>query len=227
MDGGEPLRLLRRRGFAVEARQINLHRRPHPQLRVDFYVAPGLANEAIDLAEAETRPLSGAFGREEGVEGLCDDLRRHACARIGNRDEHILPGLDRVFLGVSVIDKSVQGLDREPAAARHCIARVDGEIEDRVLKLRRIRLDLPQTGGEHGLDFDLLAERAGEQFAHAGDQLVDDQRLGRKRLLARERQKPLRERRRALGAVDGARRRTVQRRSRRARACVVGGQDRP
>ena len=166
-------------------------------------MAPGLANEAIHLAQAQTRALSGAFGREEGVEGLCDDFRRHACARVGDRDEHVLTGLDRVFLGVSVIHKSVHGLDGEPAAARHCIARVDREVEDRVLKLRRIRLDLPQAGGQHGLDFDLLAKRAVEQLAHAGDQLVDDQGLGRKRLLARERQKPLRERRRALGAVDG------------------------
>ena len=65
--------------------------------------------------------------------------------------------------GVGVIHESVQGLDGEPAAARHGVARVDREIEDRVLKLRRIGLDLPQTGGQHGLDFDLLAKRPVEQ----------------------------------------------------------------
>jgi hypothetical protein len=141
-------------------------------------VAAGLANEAVHLAQAETRPLSGAFGCKERVEGLGDNFRRHACARIGDRDEHVLAGLDCVLLGINVINKSVQGLDGEPTAAWHCIARVDREIEDRVLELRRVGLNLPKTGGKHGLHFDLLAKRAIKQLAHTRDQVkaVADER---------------------------------------------------
>ena len=108
-------------------------------------MAAGLADETIHLAQAEARPLPCAFGREEGVEGLRDDVRRHACARIGDRDQHILTSLDRVLLGVGVIQQGVQGLDGEPASARHGVARVDGEIEDRVLELRWIGFNLPET----------------------------------------------------------------------------------
>ena len=80
------------------------------------------------------------------------------------------PGILRRIVAVEM---GVGGLDGELAAVGHGVARVDREVEDRVFELVGIGLDPPQAGGEHGLDLDRLAERAVEQFRHAGDQLVD------------------------------------------------------
>ena len=68
-DAREPASYARRlRGFAVEARQVDLDRRPDPELGIDFHMAAGLANEAVHLAQSEAGALAGAFGREERVE---------------------------------------------------------------------------------------------------------------------------------------------------------------
>ena len=41
--------------------------------------------------------------------------------------------------------EGVAGLDGQLAAVRHGVARVDGEVEQRVLELRRVGLDRPQA----------------------------------------------------------------------------------
>ena len=84
----------------------------------------------------------------------------------------------------------------------HRIARVDGQVEDRGLELAGVGMDAPQAAGQHGLEPDGLAERAAQQVGDAADELVGVDRLGRQRLLAREGQQPLRQRGRALRAVD-------------------------
>ena len=66
----------------------------------------------------------------------------------------------------------VGGLDRQPAAVRHGVARIDREVEDRVFELAGIGMGAPQPAGQHGLDADRLAERAAQQLGHAGDQLL-------------------------------------------------------
>ena len=55
---------------------------------------------------------------------------------------------------------------------------------------------------QHRLELDGLAQRAAQEVGDAADELVGIDRLGRQRLLARESQQPMRQRRRALGAVD-------------------------
>ena len=47
---------------------------------------------------------------------------------------------------VAIVQIGVRGLDRQLAAVRHGVARVDGEIEDRVLELVGIGVDAPQAG---------------------------------------------------------------------------------
>ena len=65
----------------------------------------------------------------------------------------------------------------------------------RDLELVGIDLRAPQAAGQHGLDGDLLAERAPQQVGHAGDQAADIDRLRIERLAAREGEQPLGERR--------------------------------
>ena len=60
-------------------------------------------------------------------------------------------------------------------------------------------MDRPQSGRRHRLDLDLLAQGRVQQIGHVDDHLVGVDRLRRQRLLAGEGEKPLRQRRRALG----------------------------
>ena len=68
-------------------------------------------------------------------------------------------------------------------------------------ELVRVDEGAPQAAGQHGLDRDLLAERAAQQLRHAGDQAADIDRLGIERLAARKGEQALGERGRALRAA--------------------------
>jgi hypothetical protein len=85
----------------------------------------------------------------------------------------------------------VAGLERQLSSIWHGIPRVDGEIEDGGLELVRVGFHAPQTGAEHRLYGDRLAEGAMDHFGKAVDQDVDVDRLGIERLPARECQKTL------------------------------------
>ena len=79
------------------------------------------------------------------------------------------PGVSPIFArGVAVVEIDVGGLDRELAAVRHGVARVDRQVEHGAFELVRIDMGEPQAAGQHGLQPDALAERAAQQFGHAG-----------------------------------------------------------
>ncbi len=83
------------------------------------------------------------------------------------------------------------GLDRERAAVRHGVARVDREVEQRVLELVGVAERRPQPSARLDLEVDRVADRAAQQVLHAGDQRVDVGRLRIERLPAREGQQPV------------------------------------
>ena len=103
---------------------------------------------------------------------------------------------------------------RQRAAPVHRVARVDRQVEERILELdgdRRTRASRPP--GRRRLDRDRVAQRAVEQVGHAGDQLAGVDRLGLQRLRAREGEQAPGQRRGAVGAfrriVDVARARVA------------------
>ena len=58
-------------------------------------------------------------------------------------------------------------LDRELAAIRHGIARVDHQIQDHALELVGIGFRQPMVAASGSLDRDRLTERAAQQVGHA------------------------------------------------------------
>ena len=94
---------------------------------------------------------------------------------------------------------SIVSLPPSGMASREFTAR----LSKRALELMRIDFDAPQPAAEHGLDGDVLAQRAANQVGHARDQPIDVGRLGIERLAAGERQQLLRQR---CGALRTARR---------------------
>ena len=99
---------------------------------------------------------------------------------------------------------AVGGLQRQASALRHGIARVDAQVEDRGLQLRRVRQRHPQPAAQHGLHAHGLAQRARDQLRHAGHELVRIDGLGRQRLLPRERQQPSHQRCGLVGTLQSA-----------------------
>ena len=130
-------RLGRRFGDRVHgARQIELDARALADGAVDPDMAVRLAHEAVHHAEAETGSLAVALGREERIEGLGRDFRRHAGAGIVNPDQHVGPrrdvGMER---RIAPVERGVGDLDRDRASLRHGIACIDREVEDGIFEL--------------------------------------------------------------------------------------------
>jgi hypothetical protein len=167
------------------AGQIDPDRRAVSGLGVDLHVAAGLSDEAMHLAEAKTRALANSFGGEEGVEHPLDDVRWHPGPGVGDRNQDVLAGLDLVVgSGIGVVEMGVRGLHRQPAALRHGVARVDHQVEDRVLELALIDEGAPEPAGTYGLHPQMLADRVPQHLRHPAHQLVDVQRLWFERCLA-------------------------------------------
>jgi hypothetical protein len=151
-----------------------------------------LPHEAIDHGEAEPRALADLLRGEERLEHLFQHLAGHADAGIGDRDHHVLARPDLAVRGrIGLVEMGVGGLDRELAAARHGVAGIDDEIEERAFELVLVGVREPQPAGEHGLNGDPLAKRPPEEIGHAADEPVEVDGLGLQRLAAGEREEPM------------------------------------
>ncbi|GJD67564.1 hypothetical protein MMMDOFMJ_0480 [Methylobacterium gnaphalii] len=191
---------LRRAG---EPRQVDLHGRPDTGLGIDLDVPVGLPDEPENLAESEPGALADLLGGEERLEGLGGHLRRHAGPGVCDGDHHVLALRDAEIVGgVALVDMRIGGLDGQPAAGGHRVARVDGEVQERALELVRIGPGAPEAARLHRLDLDRLAERAPQQLRHAGDEAVRLDRLGRQGLLAGEGEEAVGQRRGAVRALQ-------------------------
>ena len=102
--------------------------------------------------------------------------------------------------GIGLVERRIRRLDRHPAADRHRVARVHREVEQHVLELVGIDPRLPQATSEHGLDRDVLAQCPAQQVGHVRHQPADIDRLRFQRLLPREREQPMGQRRGTLHA---------------------------
>ena len=102
---------------------------------------------------------------------------------------------------VLLVEVDVGGLDREPAAVRHRVARVGREVEDHALDLRAVRLDRGEAGRQPHADADVVADDPAHHRLHAGDDLVQVEHARVQHLAAAEREQLAGERRRLLGRV--------------------------
>ena len=78
---------------------------------------------------------------------------------------------------VAVIEGGVGQFDRQPSAAGHGVAGVDGQIEQGAFELIRVDQGLFQVGGQHRIDLDVGAQGAPHEIEHAEYQLVQVGRL--------------------------------------------------
>ena len=163
---------------------------PRPAFEVDVDEAAGLLDDAVDGGEAEAGPLarrslvvkngSKIFSFTSGVMPVPVSATSSSTYSPG------LKPCSRNFWLSAV--GHVGGADRELAAVRHGVARIDGEVHDHLLELVQVRLDRPDVAAVTDLELDRLAEQPGEQHGDVGERLVELDHLRPKRLPPRERQ---------------------------------------
>ena len=193
-------------GAIERARQEDLERRAAAVLAVDPDVAAVLLDDAVAGGEAEAGALARRLGREERLEQVARHLLGHAHAGVADREHHVLARQHALVLArVVLVELDVLGLDRQHAAVRHGVARVDHQVHQHLLELRRIEPHAAEAARRDDAQLDVLADDAAQQVLHLHDEpvQVDDPRLGD--LPAREGEELPRQRGAALGrAADAA-----------------------
>ena len=104
----------------------------------------------------------------------------HADARVGHPKHDVAPRRDvAVSRGTPFGQLDIFRLDGQPPAGRHRVARIDRQIDQRLLDLGRIRTDRAEVPCERGHEVHILADQPPEHLAHLSDQVVqvEDPRL--------------------------------------------------
>jgi len=154
---------------------------------VDMDEATALLDDAVDSGETEAGAFAGLLGGEERFEDAGLGGGVHAVTGVGNGEENVVSEFHgSMKVGVGVVDEEVLGFDGEPAAQRHGVTGVDGEIEENLLKLARVGFDAAERIAETQAEFDVFANQAAKEFAHVGDEFVEVEDFGLENLHAAE-----------------------------------------
>ena len=73
---------------------------------------------------------------------------------------------------VSLLDICLGGADDQQTSGRHCFPRIDGKVQDDLLDQAAIALNRRQLWRVTELHVDVLSQRAMEQHAQIGQDLV-------------------------------------------------------
>ena len=157
---------------------------------VDADAAAAFVDDREDGRQAEAGAFAFGLGREERFEDLRLHVRRHPRSGVG--DGNARPRAGRIGNGARA--------DPQFAAARHGVARIDREIEERLLDLAAVAVDGRRGGIERGDQRDVLAEQAPRHRGQIRDERVDVEDGELARPLAAEGEELTRQRR---GAIDG------------------------
>jgi hypothetical protein len=147
-----------------------------------------VSHDAIGGGEPEPISLSGLLGGEKGLEQAGTGFGVHAAARVA--DGELDPGIAELLLlaswsGCWLI--VVPGGERDPAALRHGVARVQNQVQNDLLNLGRIHLHQAEITRQIGNEFDVLADQPGEQITHFRDRIVQGEQARLNRPLLRHR----------------------------------------
>ena len=100
-------------------------------LAVNIDVAIRLFDEAVDHAETEPRPLSDVLGGEERLEHLVEQAAGNSLAGVAHRDHDVVARLDlAAHAWVVLVEYDIPGFQRQLAAIRHRVTRVERKVKD-------------------------------------------------------------------------------------------------
>ena len=179
--------LLRRSAPPPAAGKCALIAVPKPGSEESATAPPALGHDPVDDRQPQARPLALGLGRVERLEGARGDLAVHADPGVLDREPDEVARLDRgVEAGLAAVELDVLGRHRERPAVRHGVARVEREVDQRLLDLAAVGLDRPELRAEVGRQLDVLAERALEERLEVGDDVVQDRATRATGLVAAE-----------------------------------------
>ncbi len=165
-------------------------------------VAPALLDDAVRHGESETGALSQFFGSEEGFEGAGLHFAIHAVACVAHEDLHVLSGFEIFGLADRVMsDAEIARLNGKPAASRHSVLRVDGQIDEHLLDLVRVGLHPSQIVLRQEGQLDILFNEAFEEAEEVADDVVEVDHFGAQHLAAAEGEQLTGEHGRAVGGL--------------------------
>ena len=180
---------------------------------------PDLGNGALARCAADQQPSAhllghamhhgktqpGAFadtlGGEERLRSTGQGLRVHAFAAVGDGKTDIWTR--RQAGGMAQIHKFLPRRDDDAPAARHGIARIDAQVQQRQFQLVLVGNDRPQRRWKLHLNFHVLAQCAFQEVGHAVHQRRQVQGKHFHGLAPCEGQHALGQGGAALGALDG------------------------
>ena len=139
----------RPRRLAVMARQVEAHRRALRRPPNRSHLAAGLPREAVDHRQAEAGALAIGLVVKNGSNARAITSASCRCRCRSRRARHTGPACRSRSAAASLVEPLVGGLDGDAAAIRHGVARVDAEVEQRVLELVGIDQRRPQPAGRH------------------------------------------------------------------------------
>jgi len=114
--------------------------------RLQHQLSAALCHEPLDHRETQTCAFADAFRREEWLGGICECLCIHPLSLIGNQKADVVACCERVSTACCHIPPLRR--DGDFATIRHCIARIDDEVEERTLQL----IGVGKHGGEDQLE---------------------------------------------------------------------------
>src|SRR5690606_6534193 len=112
--------------------KIYFDSRAYTRRAVDENHAVVLANDAVNHGHAQTRALTGAFGREERFENPFQHLRSNAFPSIGHRQTCVTSGLEPWMFGSKLLVhlSRLQLHGQAPLTLSHRMGRVGTEVHD-------------------------------------------------------------------------------------------------
>ena len=184
------------------ARQEDAEGRALADFGIDEDDASGLLDDAVNHRQSEARAFPDFLGGKKGLEDLFLQLRRNAGAGVGDLEQDIFGRRQQRFLERGAFGRrDIARAERDLAALRHRVARIDHEIDHDLLELVEVSLHQPEIASVLEFETDLLAGEAPHQHLQVGQQVVDLQHLRPQGLPARERQQLPHETRRAIGVL--------------------------
>ena len=181
---GLGLRLCFRRRFEI-ARQIDTEGRSLADRGVREDETAGLLHDAINGRKPQPRSLARVLGRIEGLENLPEVFLGNTAASIRHLDQQIFAGRhQRMIERAGIFFRHIGRADRELAAVRHGVARIDSQVHDDLLKLVLVNLDEPQIAAMHDLEFNLFGQQPRQKILQLGQSIGQRKNLGPQRLAA-------------------------------------------
>ncbi|MGY2931961.1 methylaspartate ammonia-lyase [Bradyrhizobium sp. GM6.1] len=102
-----------------------------PHLAVDFCVASGLLDEAVDLAQAKASAVARLLCRKEGLKGVTENVPRHSASGVSHANGDVLTRRQfRIEPAVIIVGGDVGCFQSQLSAVGHGVTSVDRQIND-------------------------------------------------------------------------------------------------